>query len=116
MTNPAKRKGSAFEATVRDYLRSCGLPLERIPAGMKDDRGDLAGLPDWTLELKAYTDTTRALRDGFADLEREQANADTPFGAVITKRRGVTDPGRQLVHMELWQFAALLARPAERVA
>lgn len=108
MSNPAKSKGTAFESLVRDYLRTAGIPAERMPAGMKDDRGDLAGIEDWTIETKSYTDMLRAIREGLADLEREQANADTTYGAVIVKRRGKTDPGSQLVLFELWQLAALL--------
>ena len=108
MTNRAKAKGTAFESLVRDYLRGHGIPAERMPAGAANDRGDLAGVPGWTLELKNYADGARAVRDGLADLEREQAAADTPYGAVIYKRRGTTDPGRQLVVMELWQFVGLV--------
>lgn len=111
MSNRAKAKGTAFESLIRDYLRGVGFPVERVPAGMAADRGDLSGLPGWTLELKCYPqDIGRAINDGFTDLAVEQANADTPFGAVIAKRRGKTDAGSQLVAMELWQFVALLRR------
>ena len=108
MTTPAARKGASFERLIRDYLRACGLPIERIPAGMVADRGDLSGLEQWTFELKAYRDLHRAVRDGLADLAVEQANADTPYGAVIVKRTGTTDPGSQLVVMELYQLVALI--------
>lgn len=112
MSNPAKAKGTAFESLIRDYLRGVGLAVERVPAGMAADRGDLNGIPGWTFELKCYPqDIKRAISDGLADLEVEQANADTPYGAVIAKRRGHTAPGEQLVVMELHQFvAALLLR------
>lgn len=109
MSNAAKKKGSTFESLIRDYLREIGFPVERVPAGMAADRGDLNGLPGWTLELKCYPqDIKRAITDGLADLAVEQANNDTPFGAVIAKRRGHTAPGEQLVILELHQFAALL--------
>lgn len=110
MSNRAKAKGTAFESLIRDYLRSGGFPVERVPAGMAADRGDLSGLPGWTLQLKNFTDTQRAVRDGLAGLKAQQANADTPYGAVIVKRHGKSDPGKQLVVLELWQFAALLRR------
>lgn len=110
MTTPAQRKGDNFERLVRDYMRSAGLPVERPRPGMPRDRGDLCGIEDWTLELKCYTDLHRAVRDGLADLEHEQAAADTPYGAVIVKRRGTTDPGSQLVVMELWQLVALIVQ------
>jgi len=108
VTTAAQRKGDKFEVLVRGYLRAAGLPVERIPSGMREDRGDLGGIEDFTFQLKSYTDTTRAVRDGLADLEVQQANADTKYGVVIYKRRGKTDPGSQLVTFELWQLAALL--------
>lgn len=109
MTNAAKSKGAAFEALVRDYLRGHGFPVERIPPGMAHDRGDIHGIPDLTLELKCLPrDLVRAISDGMRDLEIEQANADTAYGAVIAKRPRSTDPGKQLVVMELWQFVRLL--------
>lgn len=110
MSSAARDKGLKFEREVRDYLRGHGFPVERIPPGMRNDRGDLSGLPDLVVEIKNYKDTTRAIREGLADLEIEQANADTTFGTVIVKRRGVTDPGRQLAVLELWQLVGLLKR------
>ena len=40
MANPQKRKGSAFERLVADYLAE-RVACERIPAGATLDRGDL---------------------------------------------------------------------------
>lgn len=108
MSNPQKNKGTRLESTVRDYLRSVGIPAERMPAGAKLDRGDLAGIPGWTVECKSYRNLAEGIRIGLADLEREQANADTPYGCVVLKRPRIADPGRQIVVMELWQWAALL--------
>lgn len=106
----AKRRGSRFEVSVVQYLRDHGFQAHRTLAGATVDRGDIAGVPDVTFELKAYSNVTRAVADGLRDLEVEQANADTPYGAVIAKRPRVTDPGRQLAVMELWQLVALLKK------
>lgn len=108
MSNPSKIKGTKLESMVRDYLRSVGIPAERMPAGAALDRGDIAGVQGWTIECKSYKDIATGIRNGLADLAREQANADTPYGAVIIKRPRVADPGAQLVVMELWQWASLL--------
>src|SRR3954454_11658070 len=117
MTNSARNKGRDFESMIRDYFRSIGLPVERIPAGMKDDRGDLSGIAGWTVQLKCYPrDMGRAIREGLADLEVQQANADPPYGAAIVKRPGKTDPGRQLVVMEVWQYGAVLLGQHRRLA
>lgn len=40
MSNPSRQKGVAFESQVRDYLRSHGYPVERVPAGIKHDHDD----------------------------------------------------------------------------
>lgn len=94
---------------VRDYFRDLGFPCERIPAGMSGDRGDLSGIEGWTFQLRCYpNDVAGAISSGLADLAVQQANAGTPYGAGIAKRKGKSDPGEQLVFMELWQFAALL--------
>lgn len=111
MSNPSRDKGLAYEAQIRDYLRSLGFSVERVPPGMREDRGDLSGLIDWTIQIKCYPrDLTSAIRVGLADLDTEQANAHTPYGALIVKRPRVTDPGSQLVVQELWQWGAVLQR------
>ena len=102
MTSPSARKGDVFERAVVGYLRDqFGPHLTRPRAGARSDRGDIAGIPGWTFELKCYTDLARAAREGLAELAVEQATAGTPYGAVILKRFGVTAPARQLVVMEL---------------
>lgn len=105
MTNPQKRKGSAFERLVADYLAE-RLACERIPAGATVDRGDL-----WTaaaaiqcknqarLSLGAWLDAT----------QQQQAAAGKRLHALVVKRRGVTAPERQLVVMTLQQLRDILA-------
>lgn len=106
MTTSAQRKGDKFERECRDYLRTFGWPVERIPSGMTDDRGDLGGLPfGFVAQLKSYSNVVRALSDGFRDLEVQQANAGASFGLVIVKRPRVVDPARQYAVMELGQLA-----------
>lgn len=110
MTNRAKAKGSAFERLVVDFLRAEGYQAHRTLAGARDDRGDISGVQDVTLELKSYSDVTRAISDGLRDLAVEQANNRTPFGAVIVKRPRVAEPSRQLAVMELGQLVVLLRK------
>lgn len=117
----ARRKGVAAESAVRGFLHGYHgndddrpwLVCERIPAGAADDRGDLVLIDGdgdhWCLEIKAYTDTGRAVTDGMRELPREQENAGAPFGAVVVRPRGVTDPRRWFVVMELQQFAEVVS-------
>lgn len=103
MPSASARKGNTYESScLLPYLRDqFGPQVTRPRAGGIHDRGDFAGIPDWTFEAKCYGDTLRAIRNGLADLVLEQAHAGTRYGGVIVKRVGVTDPARQLFVMEL---------------
>lgn len=82
----SKRKGSAFERDVCQYLRdTLGLPVERRVIGGTLDRGDVAGIPGWVLEAK----NCRALDlSGWMDEALREAACDgAPFYAVVHKRR-----------------------------
>lgn len=109
MANPAKAKGDAHERVVVEYLRSrLGQHIGRPRAGEQHDRGDVVGVANVTIEAKSYKDLATGIRVGLADLEREQANADTRWGIVVLKRPRVANPAKQLVVMELDQFVDLL--------
>lgn len=114
MTTRSARKGNHFEGQcIVPYLRDqFGPHISRPRAGAAHDLGDIAGIPDWTFEVKNYVDIARAVRDGLADLAVEQANAGTTYGAVIVKRVGKTDPARQLFVCELGAAVPLIRETA----
>lgn len=105
MTSPAKRKGDRAEREIAAILSDhLGLDIRRkLGAGRAEDEGDLHGLPQCTVEVKSYNDVSRAVRDGLDDLEREQANAGTPFGAAFIRRPG----GRWFVAMSVDGFVTM---------
>ena len=108
MTNPQKRKGSQFERHVVDFLRGHGFPhSERsYGSGRPDDRGDIDGIPGFTLECKAHRTIDLA---GFVDeAERERANARQRFAAAIVKRKNKPVASSYVV-MSLSDFARLVA-------
>jgi hypothetical protein len=91
MTSPAQRKGDGFERAVRDLLRE-ELGTRHIFRNRmegSEDRGDIGGIPGWTLQCKAYDDLLRSLREGMLGLRMQQAVTQTPYGAAICKRRGL---------------------------
>ena len=124
MSNPNKRKGTAWESEVRDYLNAelgkldeSGRVLDpfdsenaRRPAQEgAADIGDVHAVP-FILECKnvAKVDLPGFIRQA----NTEAGNAGFPFGAVvIKKRRGSVRDG--YVAMDLATFSRLLAKVRE---
>jgi hypothetical protein len=105
MANPQKRKGSAFERLIADYLAE-RMPCERIPAGATLDRGDL-WLPDMAIQVKCCR--SLSLGAWLRDTVQQQANAKKPLHALVVKRKGVADPGEQFAIMTVSQLRDLLS-------
>jgi Holliday junction resolvase len=107
MANLSKRKGTAWESQVVDYLRSHGQPhAERRALTGSADKGDVSGIPGVMIECKAEKTVTLA---AYADeVKVETANAGASVGVAIVKRRN-RGPGDAYVVMNLDQFAAMLA-------
>jgi hypothetical protein len=107
VSSPSKRKGTAFERAVADYLDE-RLPwqIDRMIQHGAFDRGDIIGVPDWALECKATREFKLAQ---FVDeAETEAGNAGVPFGAAIVKSPGRA-VGDAFVVMSLRQFAEMVA-------
>jgi hypothetical protein len=103
MSNPSKAKGTAFETAVVNYLRESGLPnVERRALHGNTDLGDVAGVPDWTFELK----NRKTLDVGGAVDEAmlETLNAGTEFGVAIIKRPRRGNPADAFAVMPLFQL------------
>jgi hypothetical protein len=104
MTSTSKRKGSAFERLVADYL-AAAVPCERIPAGATEDRGDL-----WTPHAAVQCKNVARLSLGawWDETLEQQGHAGKPWGWLVVKRRGATDPARQLAVCDLEQLRRVL--------
>lgn len=105
MTSPAKRKGDRAELDVQGILRDhIGVPARRaLGAGRKDDIGDIHGVPNTTIQVAAYVDIGRAIREKLPETVAQQLRARTLFGALFCRRRG----GEYVVVMTVEQFCAL---------
>lgn len=105
--NPSKVKGTTFERAVCTYLEPWFPNIDRCCLRGSLDRGDLLGVPGWTLELKAEKklDPTAALKEAQA----EKINAGERWCAAILKRPRTTI-GDSLVVMTLTQWAELVSR------
>lgn len=106
MSNPSKRKGTAWESSVVDYLQTHGFPYaERRALNGSQDKGDVAGIPGVVLECKAEKAIT--LADYMDEVAVEQANARAQIGAAVVKRRN-QPVGRAYVVMELHEFVKVI--------
>lgn len=119
----AKVAGSRFERGIADYMSQ--QVDDRIDRKVKTgaaDKGDIGGVRlspalrggRVTVECKDYGG--RLLPGTWlAEVAVERGNDDGVVGVVIAKRRGLTDPGDQLVIMTVRDLCALLTgiRPEE---
>lgn len=106
--NRSKAKGTAAETAVVNYLREQGWAcVERRTLAGAHDKGDIAGVPDTVIEVKACKTLDLAAWVREANTERD--NAGVEYGVVWAKRRGTTDPGDWYVVMDGATFTRLLA-------
>jgi hypothetical protein len=104
--HPAKRKGDAAELEAARLLADhTGFPVRRkLGAGRTDDCGDLDGLPDTCVQVKAYRDITRAIREVLDELPGQQTNSGATFGFGMVRRPG----GRWFAVLTIEQITCLL--------
>lgn len=98
--------GTAAETAVVNYLKTWFPYVERRAGNGAQDRGDIAGIPGWVIEVKACAKMTLAA--WMAEAKVEAANAKVARYAVWHKRRGKGSPGQWYVTMPGDVFAALL--------
>ena len=92
MSSAAKRKGSAAERAVVEWLKANGYPYaDRRLAGATLDKGDISGLPGVTIEIKNHAKLD--LAGWTAELEIEMKNDGAWTGTVLHKRKGKGDVG-----------------------
>ncbi len=106
MANPSKQKGTAFETAVVEFLNAHDLPCERRALHGNTDKGDIAGIPAWTFELK----NRRTLDIGGAvdEATLEAMNANTPYGVAIVKRPRRGDVAHSFAVMPLAQLVTII--------
>jgi len=108
----AKAAGARFETSIAQHLAiHVDDRIERRRLSGKNDRGDLSGIRVLgnriVAELKDYGGVIHAAT-WIAEAETEAANDDAAAGIVIAKRRGITDPGRQWVLMDVDTLITLI--------
>lgn len=81
-----KKKGTAFESAVCEYLREHGFPeAERLASGGNRDRGDITGVGDVVIECKNTKELE--LAQAVDEAGDEAVEAEASFGVAVVKRR-----------------------------
>lgn len=107
MVSPSKVKGSSFEREIVQLLREWGWEgAERTRAGWVDDRGDIDGVLGVTFECKNRR--SMDLAEWIDELIVEMQHGNNHVGAVVHKRRGVTDASAYYASMPMGVFLTLL--------
>lgn len=110
MSNPAKQKGTLAETAVVDFMRLSFPLIERRALSGSQDKGDIAGVPNWVLEVKNHR--SPSYQAWLREAETERRNAGVDYGAVISKPHGVGTNNIHLWHvvMTLGTFTELISR------
>lgn len=90
MTSRQKRKGDQAEREVCALLADeLGVHARRaFGAGRGLDEGDVVGVPRSVVQVCAYSDVGRAVRDKLPGVELQRINARADFGWLFVRRRG----------------------------
>lgn len=95
----SKRKGTAWESAIVDYLRASGVPhAERRALAGSKDRGDVAGVPGVVFEAKSAARVELAA--WLDEAAAEAVNDGADLGVVWFKRRGKASAGAGFVLMD----------------
>lgn len=110
MTNPPKKKGSAFETALVDHIRAAGLDARRVALNGAHDLGDIHVIDsDGDLHvIEAKNRRGYAVAEAVDQAKIEAANAGSLLPVAVLKRNGIGDIGRSFVVLELDDWLALI--------
>lgn len=112
MSNPAKRKGTAFESEIVAFLKAQGIPAYRPAQTGRFDVGDVHGVSPFVIQAKNYKDTVTALREGLDGVQLQVRNAGETYGVAVIKRTRKPAADAYAV-MRLEDLAALILQLRE---
>ena len=106
MTHPNARKGTRAELAVAKFLNHNGHPkAERARSGWTDDRGDIDGIDDLTVEVKDQR--RHDIGCWLKELEVEQKNRGTNHGVCAVKKLGAVEVDTWYAIMTMSEFVKL---------
>lgn len=85
----SKAKGTAAETAVVNFMKTLGhWPyVERRALSGANDRGDIAGIPEFVVEVKAGN--RLCIPEWMAETEAERVRDVARFGLLVVKPKGV---------------------------
>ena len=102
----SKRKGSSWERRVVEFLAANGHPrAERRVSNGVNDRGDLAGVDGWVVEMKSCKRVELAAWMDEAEKEAKSAGV-ARFAVVFPRRSHAT--AKAFAVVPLWLLAELM--------
>jgi len=103
----ARQKGTLAESAVARWLVRLGYAVERRALHGNADRGDIIGVPNWTIEIKNVR--TPYYQAWLREAEAERKNAGTEYTVVLHKPHGVSvdHPEEWVAVMSAGQWAAI---------
>lgn len=109
MTNPPKKKGTAFETALVAHIVAAGLDARRVPLTGAHDKGDIHVTANGDLHvIEAKNRRGYAVAEAVDQARKEAVNAGSMFPAAVLKRNGIGDIGRSFVVLELDNWLALI--------
>ena len=104
----SKTKGREAENAVVEWLKANGFPAaERRRLAGQYDKGDIAGVHNLTVEVKAEKSIT--LSAYMTELRNEVDNTGDKYGVAIVKKRGTLEVDEWYAVMPAEWFLALFA-------
>ena len=83
----AKQKGTLAETAVADYLKTIWPAVERRAQSGKNDKGDIAGVPQTVIEVK--NQATYKISEWLKETKIETINAKSKIGVLVIKPKGI---------------------------
>jgi Holliday junction resolvase len=83
----SKQKGTLAETAVADYLKETFPAVERRTLSGKNDKGDIAGVPNSIIEVK--NQKSYKIQEWLRETETERINAEANLGILVIKPNGV---------------------------
>lgn len=113
MTNRNHAKGARTEREISELLTNLtGFAVRRkLGAGRIDDEGDLEGLPEVTVQVAAWNDALRAVRQKPLEAEQQRINAGNPLVVTFVKLQRAG--WRAVMTPEQWATWMRRVRPAQ---